>query len=107
MSLSCSICAKNFSSKGNLTKHLKNVHKAEEKRVTSYNFEQFNNKCLEEDCNKSYRFLADLRHHLQQIHSYAIEEEILKFSSEEGIKTIKTTFIVIILINPFRISDLV
>ncbi|CAH1236533.1 unnamed protein product [Diabrotica balteata] len=82
MALVCEICCKHFSTQSSLNRHLKNVHKKtqKEKIIVAYNFEQFDSKCLEENCNTSYRFTAELRHHLQTIHNKDMETEVLNFS---------------------------
>ncbi|CAG9763475.1 unnamed protein product [Ceutorhynchus assimilis] len=79
----CYLCSKLFASQGSLTKHQKTIHMIHEKKPFAANFEEFNNKCLEEDCRTSYRQISHLRCHLETFHNWKIEKEEWHFSTKE------------------------
>lgn len=77
MSFKCAICLKNFGQQSSVKRHMREVHK--EDTPNSYDFDQYNNKCLEEGCNTSFRNIAILREHLKSQHNIEFEVEDLNF----------------------------
>ena len=83
MGVVCKVCKKIFTRQSNLNAHLKNIHKEIFNNIISYDFNVFNNKCLE-GCNVSFRNVNDLRKHLEHLHNFNVEAEILNFPSLMG-----------------------
>lgn len=82
MAVICKFCEKIFSTQSNLNKHLRNVHKQEQKNIISYDYNFSNIKCL--SCHCSFRFTCDLRYHLKLVHSQVIDEENMQFANANG-----------------------
>lgn len=78
----CSECERAFSGRSNFNKHNKNVHK---KTVTPTMYEEdvYTSRCLE-GCKVSFRFVNDLRWHLQTAHNIDNEPVIKNFASYQG-----------------------
>ncbi|CAG9772283.1 unnamed protein product [Ceutorhynchus assimilis] len=83
MPVSCLICFKVFSTQSSVNRHLKNVHKQEKNNIISYPYDHFNSKCLEENCGTSFRFISELRCHLETVHNKTMNKENIFFASEE------------------------
>ncbi|CAH0547094.1 unnamed protein product [Brassicogethes aeneus] len=71
----CNSCSKVFARKIQLNKHMENLHKDND-------FHKYLSKCLEDNCQTSFKYTAHLREHLQSCHSKIIENETLYFSTE-------------------------
>lgn len=82
MVVNCDTCNKVFSSQKSLNKHLRNIHKQTEKNVHSFEYDMFNQKCLE--CRISFRQISDLRYHLQNFHKVEMMEEQHQFTTKDG-----------------------
>lgn len=83
MSVQCKYCNGIFSSQFNLNKHCRNIHGVQNSGI-SYDKSVYNFKCLEVNCNNSFKFNADLINHLQNNHKFSIVSEELAFNSIEG-----------------------
>lgn len=83
MPVACKICQKIFCSQSSVNRHLKNVHSKQDKNIVSYEYSRFNSKCLEKDCNTSYRFVAELRCHLESAHNKLMDKEVIIFKTLE------------------------
>lgn len=79
MSLKCNHCNQTLASKSSLNRHIKEVHKIEERPLHMSDFDTYNNKCL--TCFKSFKSVKDLREHLVQQHNFISEEEELCFEN--------------------------
>lgn len=78
----CKYCGHNFSAQKNLNRHLRDKHNATERNIQSYEFSEFDSKCS--DCKVSFKFVADLREHLEVVHSKLQEFDQLTFKDETG-----------------------
>lgn len=83
MAVMCNICEKVFSTQSNLNQHRYRVHKIKENISISYDFNMFGSKCLE-GCNVSFKFISNLRLHLESVHNMDMMSETLHFRCMEG-----------------------
>lgn len=83
MGVICLVCSKGFSNQSNLNKHTKKVHNLKPKTVC-YDQLKFMYKCLEKNCNCSFRYNVGLKNHLSEVHNKRIESEEMEFSNKEG-----------------------
>lgn len=81
MSVECEICQKTFSSRSVLYRHIREVHKIEQRRFQQWDFNIYNNKCF--TCYTSFKYLKDLREHLVQSHDFVSETEELSFQTND------------------------
>ncbi|KAJ8909799.1 hypothetical protein NQ315_015319 [Exocentrus adspersus] len=72
MPVLCFVCEKIFSTQSNLNKHSKKVHKSKPK-IVSYDQSKRDYKCLENECNSSFRNNIDFINHLSEDHHINIE----------------------------------
>lgn len=99
MSTACDVCEKTFTTRSVLNRHLKEVHKVKKQFFLSYDFDRYNNKCFA--CNRSFKYVKDLREHLVQEHNFQSEVEELSFRNvsefevwlEETCRTDKVQYI--------------
>lgn len=92
MEIYCSICRRVFSTRFNLNKHLKSVHKSDGLTAISYDRSECKYKCLENNCNISYKQNDHLVDHLQKIHGLIVIWETIKFKDLEGIEKTQGLF---------------
>lgn len=81
MGVMCTICRKLFSCQSNLNRHTRTAHKAAVK-IAFYELDKYSAKCRE--CNCSYRYVADLREHLEKYHKIDFETVTMFFKSMQG-----------------------
>lgn len=87
MGVMCLICDKFYSNQSNLNKHRKKVHNLKPK-IVSYDKSKYMYKCLETNCNSSFRYNVGLKVHLTDEHRKQIECEEKEFSNKEGKNTL-------------------
>lgn len=78
MAVACLVCYKIYSSQSALNDHLKQ-HQVN-KNVLSHDFHVHKAKCL--DCKCSFRFISDLRYHLEIKHSFESGMEKFEFNNK-------------------------
>lgn len=83
MAVLCKICEKVFSTQCNLNKHLKNTHNSK-RNIVSYDKSICNFKCLEKDCNSSFKQNSFLINHLCEKHNFHFEEDKFEFTNATG-----------------------
>ncbi|XP_072399070.1 uncharacterized protein [Diabrotica undecimpunctata] len=81
MAVMCKICKKILSSQSCLNRHNKKVHNQKKTEIISYELNVFNSKCFE--CAISFKFIKDLRTHLQDKHNVAIEMIEITFNDSK------------------------
>lgn len=89
MAVICLFCNKTYSHQSGLNDHIKKTHQIE-KNVISYAFHVYKARCL--DCQCSFRFISDLRHHLETKHDCKSEMEKLEFHNKDGTYTKRPYF---------------
>lgn len=78
----CNFCEKRFSSKGNLNKHYKTVHKDMNPEESTGSV-----RCLEPQCNYTCRYISSLREHLRLKHFFNMDILQIAFPSLKGLCT--------------------
>ncbi|CAG9814036.1 unnamed protein product [Phaedon cochleariae] len=84
MGLKCIICETKFTTRTNLNKHMKNIHKLKPTTLCyDSDRSKWKNKCLEKGCNNSFRNNTDLINHLSESHDIKIESEEIEFVDKD------------------------
>ncbi|KAJ8964007.1 hypothetical protein NQ314_005219 [Rhamnusium bicolor] len=76
----CKHCDKIFSVQSSLNRHLLEKHNITS-NIISYDASVFNFKCLETNCNVSFKLNEELRQHLKDTHSHDMIQEFLQFAN--------------------------